>query len=107
MRVWSARAHRDHLGEKACIIPAVTAAVTRMTFVIRDGMGQILTVSRMGDSSGVRRGMSLLEATGASGASQALSDGSSFKSELNEPDGSSSSGCIGRRSGKRSSAYRS
>eukprot|EP00965_Chrysotila_dentata_P061353 2032541-Pleurochrysis_carterae.AAC.3 len=53
--------------DSACIIPAVTAAVTRMTFVIRDTMGQMPVASRTPEVGGawVRSSSSFaLDATG-------------------------------------------
>eukprot|EP00965_Chrysotila_dentata_P077083 2545196-Pleurochrysis_carterae.AAC.2 len=87
-----------------------------MTLVIRNRKGQAPAMSRTGAAvtaspmfvgeEGART-RAFSEAAGADGASGAASDDGSFESELNEPEGSSSSGWSGKGSGKRSSAYRS
>eukprot|EP00965_Chrysotila_dentata_P204845 6182588-Pleurochrysis_carterae.AAC.1 len=99
--------------DNAWIIPAATAARTRTTFAISDRSGQVspkprpgagmVTTRTFADGHEARSCVSSV-AEGALGSPDASSGGCSFDSELNEPGGSSSSGCCGRGSGKRSSA---
>eukprot|EP00965_Chrysotila_dentata_P033741 1122988-Pleurochrysis_carterae.AAC.1 len=104
--------------KRACIIPAVTAAVRKTTFVMRDTIGQMPLTSRppgAGDdcessfSPPVSSFNETLGAAASRGFGGAMFEDDSFgawasESDSDVPDGSSLSGCDGGGSGKSSSA---